>query len=178
MALVVLLRAVNVGGSKRFKPSTLPDELPELSMTNIGAAGTYVVQAEVAEAEARDAVERGLPFETEVLVLDGAELRELVDQPPFGAEGQTEGVKRSVTVLAADPAEPPALPVDRPEHGPWQLRLVTRRGRMVFSMRRPEVDGRFYPNAVVEKLYGAPATTRGWSTIEHIGRVLAEQSTA
>jgi hypothetical protein len=34
-------------------------------------------------------------------------------------------------------------------------------------------EGRFiYPNEVVEKLFGVPATTRGWSTIGAIRKAL------
>lgn len=40
MAWVVFLRGVNVGGRKRYKPSRLADDLDDLEVTNIGAAGT------------------------------------------------------------------------------------------------------------------------------------------
>jgi hypothetical protein len=43
VALVVLLRGVNVGGHKTFRPSLLVEQLKHLDAVNIGAAGTFVV---------------------------------------------------------------------------------------------------------------------------------------
>ena len=43
MALVVLLRGVNVGGHKAFQPSALAKELADFDVVNVGAAGTFVV---------------------------------------------------------------------------------------------------------------------------------------
>lgn len=40
MALVVLLRGVNVGGHRTFRPTMLTEELKHLDAINIGAAGT------------------------------------------------------------------------------------------------------------------------------------------
>jgi uncharacterized protein (DUF1697 family) len=44
MALVVLLRGVNVGGHKTFRPKRLAERLRDLDVVNIGAAGTFVVR--------------------------------------------------------------------------------------------------------------------------------------
>jgi len=44
MALIVFLRAVNVGGHKTFRPSLLAKELSGYDVVNVGAAGTFVVR--------------------------------------------------------------------------------------------------------------------------------------
>lgn len=43
MAQVVLLRGLNVGGHRRFRPASLAEELAHLDAVNIGAAGTFVI---------------------------------------------------------------------------------------------------------------------------------------
>jgi uncharacterized protein (DUF1697 family) len=43
VALVVLLRGLNVGGHRSFRPRVLADQLQHLGAVNIGAAGTFVI---------------------------------------------------------------------------------------------------------------------------------------
>jgi hypothetical protein len=78
-----------------------------------------------------------------------------------------------VTVLAAKPKSVPKLPAEVPASaGSWQVRVTDARGPFVTSVWRRR-DGRLiYPNEVVEKLFGVPATTRGWSTIETLRRIV------
>ncbi|MDX1610949.1 MAG: DUF1697 domain-containing protein [Candidatus Thermoplasmatota archaeon] len=174
MAWVVFLRAVNVGGSKSFKPSELPDRLDGLAATSIGAAGTFVVHGGDGAQDVQAAIQDALPFETEIMVRPGAELQALLAQDPFGEEGQGGDVKRYLTVLSRRPGAAVELPVDKPAEGPWQTRVVDLDGAYAFTVRRPEVPGRYYPNQVVEGLLGIPCTTRSWSTVERIGRSLGD----
>ena len=44
MALVVLLRGINVGGHRAFRPKLLAGDLGRFDVVNIGAAGTFVVR--------------------------------------------------------------------------------------------------------------------------------------
>ena len=53
MALVVLLRGLNVGGHRNFRPSKLAEQLPHLDAVNIGAAATFVIRQPVAPAHLR-----------------------------------------------------------------------------------------------------------------------------
>ena len=62
MALVVLLRGVNVGGYKTFRPAQLAAELKHLDAVNIGAAGTFVIRRPVTQAKLRAELARRLPF--------------------------------------------------------------------------------------------------------------------
>jgi hypothetical protein len=41
---VVLLRGVNVGGHRTFRPARLAERLQHLGAINIGAAGTFVIR--------------------------------------------------------------------------------------------------------------------------------------
>jgi hypothetical protein len=62
MALVVLLRGVNVGGHRTFRPTTLAKQLKHLDAVNVGAAGTFVIRRPVAQSQLRDEVMRRLPY--------------------------------------------------------------------------------------------------------------------
>ena len=62
MALVALLRGVNVGGYRTFRPSTLARELGEYDVVNVGAAGTFVVRKPGSRSKFRTALLRKLPF--------------------------------------------------------------------------------------------------------------------
>ena len=53
VALVVLLRGVNVGGHKTFRPTTLTKQLKHLDAVNIGAAGTFVIRQRVTRMQLR-----------------------------------------------------------------------------------------------------------------------------
>lgn len=71
MALVVLLRGVNVGGHRTFRPSVLAKELAALDVVNIGAAGTFVIRQPVTQTRLRTELARRLPFEAEIMICRG-----------------------------------------------------------------------------------------------------------
>ena len=62
MALVVLLRGVNVGGHRTFRPSVLAGRLKHLDVGNIGAAGTFVGRRPASRAGVRREFAGRLPF--------------------------------------------------------------------------------------------------------------------
>jgi uncharacterized protein (DUF1697 family) len=169
MALVVFLRGVNVGGNKTFRPAEVARAL---GAVNLGAAGTFVLHAGGPEAGIRRSILEALEFECEVIVCSGGDVVDLArsaekDPPPYGKD-----LKTMVTVLAAKPKAKPKLPASAPEGRDWQVRVTSVDGPFVTSVWR-RTEGRFiYPNEVVEKLFGVPATTRGWSTIGAIVKAL------
>jgi uncharacterized protein (DUF1697 family) len=167
--LVVFLRGVNVGGNKTFRPAEVARSL---GAVNLGAAGTFVLRAGGAESALRRSILKALEFECEVIVCRGEDVLELArraekDPPPYGKD-----LKTMVSVLAAKPKAKPTLPVSVPDGKEWQVRVASMDGPFVTSVWR-RTEGRFiYPNEVVERLYGVPATTRGWSTIGAIAKAL------
>ena len=71
MAQVVLLRGVNVGGHRRFRPAQLAADLRHVDPVNIGSAGTFVIRAPIGRAALRAEVARRLPFDTEIVICPG-----------------------------------------------------------------------------------------------------------
>ena len=86
MALVVFLRAVNVGGHNTFRPSVLANELSEYDVVNIGAAGTFVVRKAVSQKKFRRELLNRLEFPTEVMICEGRVLASVAADDPFASE--------------------------------------------------------------------------------------------
>ena len=77
-----------------------------------------------------------------------------------------------VTILAKRPAKLPKLPIYAASVDKWEIKISGVVGTAVLSLRRRVKDGRLYPNQIVEKQFGVPATTRSWSTIEKVAKIL------
>jgi uncharacterized protein (DUF1697 family) len=172
VASVVFMRAVNVGGHGTFRPAVLARELGELDVTSVGAAGTFVVRRRVRRADLRAELVRRIGFPVAIAICTGRELERLIDDAPFPAPPEASGARRYLSVLVRRPRTMPDLPLQRPAGGDWQVRLVGIDGKFVSSVRRPMGKRPIYPNEVVEREFGAPATTRNWDTILKLGRLL------
>jgi uncharacterized protein (DUF1697 family) len=171
MALVVLLRGVNVGGHRTFRPSVLARELSDYDVVNIGAAGTFVVRKPGSRAKFRAALLGKLPFDTHVMLCDGRDFLRLETAHPFPAKASPPDVVRFVSVLAKAGAVRASLPVALPPTGQWLVRVIASDGPFVFGMYRRHMKTIGYLGQI-DKLYGAPATTRNWNTIAAILKVL------
>ncbi len=173
MALVAFIRGVNVGGHRTFRPSVLAREMSEYDVINVGAAGTFVVRKAGSAAKFRDALLRKLPFVAEVVLCDGRDLIRLEAENPFGAESSPPDVVRFVSILSKAASLLVPLPVTFPSEGPWLVRVIASQGRFVFGTYRRHMKTIAYLGRV-DKLYGAPATTRNWNTIMAIVRILKQ----
>lgn len=174
-SFVVLLRGVNVGGHRVFKPVEFARKVPGHAVTSVGAAGTFIVRGALDAGRVREAFAGALPFEADVMVCPADEVLRIVKSDPFGPGAAAEDVKREVSVLAKPLGKVPPLPLERPPGQEWEVRVVQVTGRYAFSLRRrvgPRL--RFYTNEVVEKELGVPATTRGWDTMRKVAAKLAE----
>jgi uncharacterized protein (DUF1697 family) len=167
MALVVLLRGVNVGGHRRFRPSTVVEELRHLDVSNIGAAGTFVVRAPVARSKLRAQFARILPFDAEIAICDASEIAAL---PSHEFDAPHEAV-RFVSVLCRASRSAPKLPIQFPSRGTWLVNVVAREGRFVFGLYRRHMKVIGYLGEL-DRVFGVPAITRNWNTIGAIGRKL------
>ena len=175
MALVVFLRGVNVGGHRTFRPSVLARELREYDVVNVGAAGTFIVRKPPSRAKFRASLLPKLPFEADVMLCDGRDLLRLETANPFGTQPSPPDVVRFVSILSKAGAVRASLPVSFPSGGQWLVRVMASEGQFVFGMYRRHMKTIGYLGQI-DKLYGAPATTRNWNTIAAILRILKGQS--
>ena len=174
MALVVFLRGVNIGGHRTFRPSVLAKELSAFDVVNIGAAGTFVVRKPGSRTRFRAALLRKLPFEAQVVLCEGRELMRLEMKNPFGSDPCPAEVVRFVSILSKAGAVKASLPVAFPSDADWLVRVIAAQGQFVFGMYRRHMKTIGYLGQI-DKLYGAPATTRNWNTIAAILRILKSQ---
>jgi uncharacterized protein (DUF1697 family) len=171
MASVVFLRAVNVGLHQRFSPSALAKDLSDFGVVNIGAAGTLVATKNVSEGKLKAEILHRLKFKPELMICSAADVLAIADGKAFGKIPAGKELKPFITIIQKPLSSPPKLPIDFPPGGKWEVRIVAVIGQFVLTLRRP---GDLYSNAVVEKLFGVPATTRGWNTIESVVKALRE----
>jgi uncharacterized protein (DUF1697 family) len=171
MALVVLLRGVNVGGHKTFRPSILAKELARFDVVNIGAAGNFVVRKPVSRTKLRAEIERRLPFEANVMICDGRDILSLAASDPFAGQPSGPDITWFVSVLAKRCQPSSAIPLDFPSSGNWGLKVLAQRDRFVFGLYRRQMKAISYLGQL-DKLFGVPVTTRSWNTMLAIGRVV------
>jgi uncharacterized protein (DUF1697 family) len=164
-----------VGGHQKFQPSLLAKQLAKLGVVNIGAAGTFVVRENVSQTKLRAEILRRLPFQPELMIYPGRDVLALAHGDWFPATSKEKDLGRFVSVLQKVPQTRPSLPIEVPAGPKWEVRVVAISGRFAVSVRRL---GETYPNAVVEKHLGIPATTRNWNTIEKICEALEKKSAA
>jgi uncharacterized protein (DUF1697 family) len=175
MAFVVFLKGVNVGGHRTFRPTVLATKLAKLGLSNIGAAGTFVVQKPISQAKLRQEFRRHLPFETEVMICPANDILQLASAEPFAGEPFAPDIVRFVSVLPKRLRVPPKLPLILPAGDDWLVRLVSVRGRFAFGLYRRAMQtigllGR------IEKHLGGSITTRNWNTFARLFEILTIQN--
>jgi len=173
VALVVLLRGVNVGGHRTFRPAALAEQLRHLDAVNIGAAGTFVIREPITQAQLRAELARRLPFETEIMICQGRQIVRLMSQDPFADQPERPDVVRFVSLLSQRPRSAPSTPLSLPAGGEWLLQILARDDRFVFGVYRRHMKAIGYLGTL-DRLFGVPATTRNWNTITAIARVLGK----
>lgn len=171
MALVVLLRGVNVGGHRTFRPTVLAKELADLDVVNIGAAGTFVIRQPVTQARLRAELACRLPFEAEIMICRGRDILGLMSHRHFAGQPERPDIVRFLSVLSRNPRSVPAPPVRLPASGKWLLKILGRKHRFVFGVYRRRMKAIGYLGEI-DRLFGVPATTRNWNTITTIAKVL------
>jgi uncharacterized protein (DUF1697 family) len=172
MALVVLLKGINVGGHRTFRPSMLAKQLTPFDVVNVGATGTFVVRKPVSQVKLRAAITRRLPFDADVMICSGGDMLRLASSDPFAGQPSGPDIIRFVSVLAKRRPPPSSpLPLDLPSDGRWCLRVLTHHDRFVLGLYRREMRAIGYLGQL-EKVFGVAATTRNWNTIQAIARIL------
>jgi uncharacterized protein (DUF1697 family) len=171
MALVVLLKGVNVGGHRTFRPSVLANDLSRFDVVNVGAAGTFVVRKRVSRVKLRAAMMRRLSFEADVLICSGPDILRLASEDGFARQPSGPDIVRFVSILAKrrQPSRP--LPLSLPSDGDWCLKILGCEGRFAFGLYRRQMKAISYLGQL-EKLFGVTLATRNWNTILTVVRIL------
>jgi uncharacterized protein (DUF1697 family) len=171
VALVVLLRGVNVGGHRTFRPAKLAAQLKHLDVVNIGAAGTFVVRQPITRAQLHAEFARRLPFSSEIAICRARDIVGLLSRDLFADHTLRPDMVRFVSVLATAPRSNPLIPMTFPSTGRWLVKIVARDNRFVIGLYRRHMKVIGYLGAL-DGLFGASLTTRSWSTLSAIEHAL------
>ena len=171
MRWVVFLRAVNVGGTNRCRPALIAKQLAKFAVLNVGAVGTFVVREDVSESVLRAAFARKLPFKCEIMICPAKEVVDLMRKDPFSRQPSGPDITRFVSVLHKRLRVLPSLPLSLPSDDDWLLKIIAIQDRFVLGLYRRQMKAISYLGKI-EKLLGVPVTTRSWSTIEKIAKIL------
>jgi uncharacterized protein (DUF1697 family) len=171
VALVVLLRGVNVGGHRSFRPSALAAALAHLDVVNIGAAGTFVIRRPISRSALRLELARRLPFDACIAICDTREILSLLSRDFFSDYPVRPDIVRFVSVLSRSPRSAPPAPINLPATGTWLVRVLARENRFVVGVykRHMKTIGQL---GALDRVFGVPATTRNWNTLAQIAGVL------
>ena len=171
MALIVLLRGMNVGGHRAFRPTLLARALRAYDVVNVGATGTFVVRKPGSRANLRAELRSRLPVTAQYVLCDGSDLLRLEAMIPFDEPPSRPGNVRFVSFLARGGRARPALPLTIPPGRDWFVRVTTLTDRLAVGEYRRHMKTIGYLGKL-DALFGAPATTRNWNTIRQIIAVL------
>jgi uncharacterized protein (DUF1697 family) len=149
--------------------------MSEYDVVSVGAAGTFIVRKPQSRPKFRAALLAKLPFQADVMLCDGRDLLRLETANPFGTQPSPPDVVPFVSILSKAGAVRTPLPISFPPDGEWLVRVMASDGRFAFGMYRRHMKTIGYLGRI-DKLYGAPATTRNWNTIAAILRILKGHS--
>lgn len=171
MALVVFVRGINVGGHRRFRPSVLAQQLGAYDVVNVGAAGTFVVRKPGPRARFLAELHRRLPFESVIAICEGDDLLRLEQNDPFASEPSQPEAVRFLSILSKPGRCKTSLPAAIPAGKEWLVRILGCKEQLVFGVYRRHMKT-IACLGQIDELFGAPATTRSWSTILSVQRIL------
>ncbi|GAB3262706.1 DUF1697 domain-containing protein [Kineosporia babensis] len=166
MRLALLLRGVNLGGSRKLAMADLRALLADLGHTEVKtlmASGQAIVATErppaevAAELETRLLADVGL--RTDVMVRSGAELSAIVAANPFPT-ADADGSRHAVVFLR----EPLEVQIDAAEYAPDEL--VAHGTELYLRLPNGFADSKL--SIAVGKVKGSPATTRNWNTVKKL----------
>ena len=112
MALVVLLRGVNVGGHRIFRPAALAKQLRHLDVVNIWRGGDVCGSAAGHAVATSCRAGLKLPAGTEVIVCEGREIVRLMAAGHFANQPIRRDIVRFITVLSRRPRSTSSMPMN------------------------------------------------------------------
>jgi uncharacterized protein (DUF1697 family) len=169
VALVALIKGMNVGGHRRFQPSKVAKELAEYDVVSIGAAGTFVSRGHVSPVKLRAELAKRLPSGATVVVFGAVEIERLIARAPFARRKKSPAIVQFVATLAKRVPTRGKRVLDIPSTADWCVRVLGHDGRFVWGEHRREMRAIGHL-AEIERVFGATATVRSWNTMESMGK--------
>lgn len=173
MDYVAFLRGINLGKRNALRMDDLRGVCGDLGWASVNThlqTGNVVFSSsepdlEVLATQLENALlERGL-LAVSVMLRSRAEMVDIAEENPFEA---FEPKNRTYISLLRHSV----VPVGLEPHRVGELELVRLRPAEVLPHRIPEATQDVYPNAVLERKFKTPATTRYWSVFQAVLELL------
>jgi uncharacterized protein (DUF1697 family) len=177
MALIVLLRGINVGGHRAFRPTLLARTLSAYDIVSIGANGTFVVRKPNSLARLRAELRSRLPATTQFVFCEGGDLLRLASKVPFDNAPPEPGIVRFVSFLAQGGRTRPSLPLTIPQGENWFVRVTSLTNRLAVGEYRRHMKTISYLGQL-DTVFATVVTTRSWNTVNAILQTLKDESRA
>lgn len=170
---ISILRGINVSGQKLIKMEALKEMYEKLGFTSIQTyiqSGNVVFRSENSDPVSLEKmisqqILKSTGFEVPVIVLDLADLKEIISNNPFLTDSSKEISHLHVTILSAIPDDVIAEKMNAKKSPDEDYSFV---GRAIY-LYCPNGYGRTkLHNNFIEKAGKVPATTRNWKTILEI----------
>ena len=188
MPSVVFLRGINVGGANLCKPAQLAKQLKKFDIVNIGAVGTFVVRKNVSHSTLRKKfaaqLKKDFKIKCEIMIVPAKALVDLAKKDPFARQPSGPDITRFMSILQkplssshvtnASPARTHSS-LALPSEKDWLLKIIAIRNQFVLGIYKREMKAIGYLGKI-EKILGVPATTRSWTTIEKVAKILRQDS--
>jgi uncharacterized protein (DUF1697 family) len=105
------------------------------------------------------------------MICSSSEILRLVSTQPFKKNIADTKLVQFISLLSRRPVSAASIPVHLPSRDEWCVRVLGRQDRLIFGVYRREMRTIRYLDHL-ETVFGVPLTTRSWTTICSIVRVL------
>jgi hypothetical protein len=105
------------------------------------------------------------------MIVDGRNILQLIAADPFAGLRARPDIIPFVSVLAKRRQPSLPIPLSIPPEGRWCVKVLTVDGPFIIGLHRREMKA-ISCLAQLEKIFGAPSTTRSWSTFLTLARLL------
>ncbi len=105
------------------------------------------------------------------MICAGKDVLDLVSGDWFKGYPEKKELVRFASLFSHSPKRGASLPISLPETGDWDVKLLAVHERFVVGVYRRHMKAISRLGAL-DRLFGAPATTRSWNTLEKVAGVL------
>ncbi len=170
---IAFLRGINVSGQKIIKMELLRKVVSEAGYTGVKTyiqSGNLLFDSDETDIKQlmlaiEDLVEKSFGFRTDVIVRKITEIESIVNSSHFSSLKSDDLNKYYITFLKEEFAGFPSLPVFSKNK---DVEIFYQSGNNLFSVCTPIKGIYGFPNSIIEKLTGIPATTRNPLTLGKI----------
>jgi uncharacterized protein (DUF1697 family) len=140
-------------------------------VVNIGSTGTFVVLKPVDAPNLCAEITSQVPFEVEIMVCNGRDIRRLVSDNPFAGYAAERDIVSFVGVMTTRKLLSITFPLKLPAENDWYVKVFGCQGQFVLGLYRRQMKTITYLSQL-EKLIGVSLAIRNWNTILAVEKAL------